>query len=337
VNFNLEQIALLVKGKLTGNGSSLITGAAGLEEAGATDISFLRDTKKLDLLDATKAGGILIGPGMIDNLNRNKNFIEVANPMEAFALILETIAKEKRSPKTGIHPHALISEKAKIGQGVWIGPFVVIEEEAQIEDDAVLEAQVYVGPRSKIGRGTKIYPQVVIREDVQIGRRCIIHSGAVIGSDGFGFFFAHGKHNKIPQVGSVIIEDDVEIGSCTTIDRATAGATRIGQGTKIDNLVQIAHNVEIGPNSILVAQVGIAGSSKLEEGVALGGQVGVADHVKIGKGAQIAAQSGIKEDVSPGAVLFGSPAQPIHEAFRQLALIRRLPELFKKNFKRKIR
>jgi UDP-3-O-[3-hydroxymyristoyl] glucosamine N-acyltransferase len=151
----------------------------------------------------------------------------------------------------------------------------------------------------------------------------------VIGSDGYGFYFAKGKHNKIPQVGTVIIEDDVEIGSCTTIDRATTGATVIQHGTKIDNLVQIAHNVEVGPHSLLVAQSGVAGSSKLGGGVVLAGQVGVADHVTIGDGAQIGAQSGIKEDVKPGAVMFGSPAQPLQETIKQMLLVKRLPELFK--------
>jgi UDP-3-O-[3-hydroxymyristoyl] glucosamine N-acyltransferase len=337
VNLTLEQISSLVNGKLQGDGTIQITGVAGLEDAQPSDISFLRDAKKLDVIGASKAGGILVGPGMIATMGSSKNLIEVKNPMEAFALLLNKIATEKNKVRWGIHPQACVSPKAKVGEKVWIGPFVVIEDDAQIDDEVVLEAQVYVGARAKIGKGTHIFPQAVIREDVQVGQRCIIHGGAVIGSDGFGFFYANGKHNKIPQIGTVIIEDDVEIGSCCTIDRATLGITKIGRGSKIDNLVQIAHNVVIGPNSILVAQVGIAGSAQLGEGVVLGGQVGVADHVRIGNGAQVAGQSGIKEDVEPGAVLFGTPAQPIQEAFRQLALIRRLPEIFKGLNKSKIK
>jgi UDP-3-O-[3-hydroxymyristoyl] glucosamine N-acyltransferase len=173
-----------------------------------------------------------------------------------------------------------------------------------------------------------VYAQVVIREEIQIGARCIIHPGAVIGADGYGFYFAQGKHNKIPQVGTVIIEDDVEIGASTTIDRATTGATRIGRGTKIDNLVHIAHNVVVGENTLLVAQVGIAGSCTLGKGVVMGGQSGVADHMTIGDGAQIGGQTGVIQDAEPGAVLFGTPAQPIKDAMKQAVLLKRLGDLF---------
>jgi UDP-3-O-[3-hydroxymyristoyl] glucosamine N-acyltransferase len=256
--------------------------------------------------------------------------VAVENPVAAFASVLNLVARERNvSHAAGIHPTAVISKTARIGKSAKIGPLCVVEDGAEIADGAVLIANVYVGPRVRVGKETIIYPQVVLREDTEIGARCIVHGGAVIGSDGFGYFFASGRHNKIPQVGNVVIEDDVEIGSCSTIDRATTGSTIVRKGAKIDNLVQVAHNVEVGAHSLLIAQVGIAGSSKLGPGVVLAGQVGVADHVNIGAGAQVGAQSGLKDDVEPGAVLFGSPAQPIADTIRQTLLIRRLPELFK--------
>ncbi len=326
---NLKDIAIVVNGTLFGNESAFVTGVAGLEQAGPEDISFLRDVSKIEEATASNAGVIFIPTGTAPTFNQKKNVIEVKNPMAAFAKILDVISEEKQPKRTGIHASACVSPLARIGKNVWVGPFAVIEDHAEISDNVSIESQAYIGSRVKIGADTKIYPQVVLREECEIGARCIIHAGAIIGSDGFGFYYDAGKHNKIPQIGNVVVEDDVEIGACSTIDRATTGTTRIGRGSKIDNLVQIAHNVQIGPHSILVAQVGIAGSSELAEGVVLGGQVGVADHVKIGKGAQIAAQSGIKSDVPAGAVLFGSPAQPIQESFRQLTLIKRLPEIFK--------
>jgi UDP-3-O-[3-hydroxymyristoyl] glucosamine N-acyltransferase len=320
-----NDIARLVNGKLSGNGNAVIRGAAGLNEAGPNDVSFLRDVKKINLLKKTKAGLVFVPTGLSSN---GKTLVHVENPVEAFSIVLGKLEDEKLPRRSGVHPLASIAKSARIGKNVFIGPFCVIEDDAVIGDDVVLRAQVYVGLRTTIGQGTTLHPHVVLREDIQVGARCIIHAGAVIGSDGYGFYFAKGKHNKIPQIGSVIIEDDVEIGSCTAIDRATTGTTRIGKGTKIDNLVQIAHNVQIGEHSLIVAQVGIAGSSKLGKGVVMGGQAGMADHITVGDGAKIGGQSGVIQDVAPGAVLFGNPAQPIREAFKQALLFRRLQQLF---------
>jgi UDP-3-O-[3-hydroxymyristoyl] glucosamine N-acyltransferase len=320
-----NDIARLVNGKLSGNGNAVIRGAAGLNEAGPNDVSFLRDVKKINLLKKTKAGLVFVPTGLSSN---GKTLVHVENPVEAFSIVLGKLEDEKLPRRSGVHPLASIAKSARIGKNVFIGPFCVIEDDAVIGDDVVLRAQVYVGLRTTIGQGTTLHPHVVLREDIQVGERCIIHAGAVIGSDGYGFYFAKGKHNKIPQIGSVIIEDDVEIGSCTAIDRATTGTTRIGKGTKIDNLVQIAHNVQIGEHSLIVAQVGIAGSSKLGKGVVMGGQAGMADHITVGDGAKIGGQSGVIQDVAPGAVLFGNPAQPIREAFKQALLFRRLQQLF---------
>ncbi len=204
-----------------------------------------------------------------------------------------------------------------------------MEDDATIEDNVCLKGQNYVGPRSKVGKDTLLYPQVVLREDVFIGQRCILHSGCIIGADGYGFFFENGKHNKIPQIGSVLIGDDVEIGACTTIDRATTGATIIRSGTKIDNLVQVAHNVDIGEHALLAAQVGIAGSTRLGKGVVLGGQVGVADHVNIADRTQVGGGAGVTKDTEPGSVLWGTPAQPLKNQLKEILYVRRLSELFK--------
>lgn len=330
MKLTVNEIAALVKGRLTGDGSTVIEGVAGLAEAGRSDASFVRDAKNASVIKAlsmTAAGLVFIPEGLPVN---GRTTIEVKNPMAAFAALLNVIAAEKTvKHPAGIHPSAVVSPAAKIGIGAVVGPLCVIEDGAEIGENAKLVAQVYVGARSKVGNHTLIYPQVTLREDVSVGAHCILHAGVVIGSDGYGFFFAEGKHNKIPQIGTVIIEDDVEIGSCTTIDRATTGQTLIKKGTKIDNLVQVAHNVEVGPHALLAAQVGIAGSTKIGKGVVMGGQVGVADHATIGDGVQVGAQSGVKGDVDPGAVLFGSPAQPIQDTLKQIFLIRRLPEIFK--------
>lgn len=333
-----ENLASKVGGRLSGDSNRLIEGAAGLLEATDRDVSFLKDEKKAVTMKDfkhTRAAVVLVPWGVRSN---GKTLIEVGNPIKAFSVVLTLLADEKKNYVAGIHPLACVSKSAKIGKNATIGPFCVIEDEAEIGESAQILAQVYIGRRSKIGSESILYPQVVIREDVQIGNRCIVHAGAILGSDGYGFYFENGKHNKIPQIGQVIVEDDVEIGSCTTIDRATTGATIIRKGTKIDNLVQIAHNVDVGAHSLLVAQVGIAGSSTLGRGVVLAGQVGIADHVHIGDGAQVGAQSGIKDDVAPGEVLFGSPAQPLQDAIRQALVMRKLPDLFKdvKKMKEKV-
>lgn len=329
MHFTVSQIAELVDGNIVGDKEHILTGIAGIEEASNTQLTFLKDDKNKEhklLIETSKAGAFLLPENI---LAPGKNVIHVKNPLAAFAKILKVIETEKNPLKTGIHPTAVIAPSAKIGNDVFIGPLCVVEDNVVIKDKAYLQAQVYVGQNSLIGEKTFIYPQVIVREDISIGNNCIIHSGTVIGSDGYGFYFANGQHNKIPQVGTVVIEDNVEIGSNSTIDRATTGKTWIKKGTKIDNLVQIAHNVEVGENCLLVAQVGIAGSTKLGKGVVLAGQVGVADHVKIADGTQVGAQSGIKNDTKPGDILFGSPAQPIQDTLKQVSLIRRLPELFK--------
>ncbi len=330
MKLTVQEIAALVQGRVIGDGTAVIDGVAGLLEAKKSDASFVRDVKNaavMKSLETTAAGAVFVPEGVKPN---GKTFVEVKNPMAAFAALLNLIAAEKVVKRpAGVHAAAVVAPTAKIGKGAVVGPFCVIEDDVVIGDGAVLISQVYVGPRSKVGAGSLLYPQVALREDVSVGENCILHAGTVIGSDGYGFFYADGKHNKIPQIGTVVVEDDVEMGACCTIDRATTGQTIIKKGTKLDNLVHVAHNVEVGPHALLAAQVGIAGSTKVGKGVVMGGQVGVADHTEVGDGVQIGAQSGVKGDVEPGAIIFGSPSQPIQDTLKQIFLIRRLPELFK--------
>ncbi len=329
MRLTVSEIAAAVQGRVLGDGTTIIEGAAGLSEATPRDITFVRDASKADTIElykATKAAAVFIPK---DFQFDARTAIVVDSPIAAFSQLLAVIGKETENRPQGIHPSAVIDPSATVGREVSVGPQCVIEKDAVIEDGACLMAQVYVGARSRVGQNALLYPQVVLREDVAVGKNCILHPGVVIGADGYGFFFAGGRHNKIPHVGGVVIQDDVEIGANSCVDRAMTGFTVIGRGTKIDNLVQVAHNVQIGPMSLLVSQVGIGGSTKLGAGVVLGGQVGVADHVTIGDGVRVGAQSGIGKDVEKGATLFGTPVKPMAEELKLQVLLRRLPELFK--------
>lgn len=329
MRLKVSDIAEQVKGRVSGDGAAVIQGVAGLTDAGPADISFVRDAEKaetLALFKSSRAGAVFVPKGF-NAVGRT--VVEVENPIAAFCQVLALIEKENQIRPSGVHPTAVVHASAKIGRDVHIGAHCVIEKDAVIDDGVCLIAQVYVGSRSRVGQNSLLYPQVVVRDGVTIGRNCILHPGAVIGADGYGFYFASGRHNKIPHVGGVIIEDDVEVGANTCIDRGMTGNTVVGRGTKIDNLVQVAHNVEVGPLCLLVSQVGIAGSSKLGAGVVLAGQVGVADHVTIGDGVKVGAQSGIGKDVEKGATMFGTPVRPVTEELKLHSLLRRLPELFK--------
>ncbi len=320
----LKDLASYLKGELRGDPELDIKGVEGLSDAKEGDITFLR-TEKIPQGVEIKAGAILVKE-FIDNLKIAQ--IKVRNPQYAFARLLELFYLKRPEPR-GVSKEAFIEEGAVIEKDVTISPFAYVSSGARIGARTFIGPHVFIGEDTTIGEDCLIYPNVTIRERVILGNRVIVHSGAVIGSDGFGYVFEEGRHYKIPQVGGVIIEDDVEIGANVTIDRATKGNTIIRKGTKIDNLVQIAHNVKIGAHSIIIAQTGIAGSSEIGNGVILAGQVGVADHIKIGDGVRIGAKSGIMEDLSEGDY-FGIPAIPSREWFRLYALYKRLPELFKK-------
>ncbi len=263
----------------------------------------------------TQAGVILV-PRQISC--PGKTLIRVDNPSLSFTQVVNHLLKDAPDYKPhGIHPTAVIAPGAKLAPGVAVGAHTVIEDGAVIAEGCVIYANCYVGHEAHLGKDCLIYPQVVLREKVSLGNRVIIHSGTVIGSDGFGYVTVDGKHMKIPQVGTVLIEDDVEIGANVTIDRARFDKTIIGEGTKIDNLVQIAHNVTIGKHCLVVAQSGIAGSTKIGNYVILAAQAGLVGHIEIGDGAVVAAQSGVSKSIKAGEQVFGSPAQPIKEALQE--------------------
>jgi UDP-3-O-[3-hydroxymyristoyl] glucosamine N-acyltransferase len=325
-----RDIAQAVRGDIEGDGNVRIQGAAGLQEATEQDISFFHNAKYGDQLTATKAGAVIVPQATGDfKLPPGKTFIRVSNPPLAFAQVLALFERERQChPRAGVHPQAVVDPAATVGAHVAIGALTVIERGAKIGAGTIIYSGCYIGARCEIGEKSLIYPNVVLREGTQLGARVIIQPGAVLGSDGYGFATQDGKHYKIPQIGHVVIEDDVEIGANVTIDRATTGETRIGAGTKIDNLVHIAHNVRVGKNCLIVAQVGISGSTRIGNQVVLAGQVGVVGHLTIGDGAVVAAQSGVNSDLKPGEVVFGSPARPHKEMLRISALWGKLPEMF---------
>ncbi len=320
------QLASLVGGTLVGDATREVCAVAPLESAMPDCVSFLANAKYVTLLAETQAGIVLVAPGV---RRQHGDVIEAADPYAAFVTALEYFYPEER-PVPGVHPSAVVASDAKIGKSVTIGACCVIEHGAEIGDESILVAQVFVGANAKIGTSCFFHPHTTIRHHVQIGDRVILHSGTVIGSDGFGFAFDHGKYRKIPQTGIVVIEDNVEIGANTTIDRATMGETRIGEGTKIDNLVQIAHNVRIGKHCVIVAQAGISGSTVFGDYCRVGGQAGFVGHIKIGDGAAFGAKSGVSQDVKAGEVLSGSPARP-HSLWKRIeASLPRLPELLRR-------
>lgn len=303
------EVAGLINGELVGNKDIVITGINSIEEAREGDLTFADNPKHLRFIEKTQASCVITPNSVKES---SKTIIRTENPSLAFAKILSLVHPQGAKHPCGIHPTAIIEKNVNIGKDVSVGAYSVISVGTTIGDNAI------------------IYPGVIIREGTIIGNRVIIHSGSVIGTDGFGYRQIGGKHIKIPQVGKVVIEDDVEIGSCVTIDRATLGKTVIGHGTKIDNLVQIAHNVKVGANCIIVAQVGISGSSSLGANVMLGGQVGLTDHVSLGDRVMVGAKAGVSKSYPAGSIILGIPAKPYSEQKRIFAASARLPRLVKK-------
>ncbi|MDD5350306.1 MAG: UDP-3-O-(3-hydroxymyristoyl)glucosamine N-acyltransferase [Chthoniobacteraceae bacterium] len=326
---SIEELAALVGGRVIGGPSAThITGAAAIADAQEGDITFFGNAKYLPALRASRATCALVPDGFDEAIPAVQ--IQVANPTLAFSKILEQLAPPPIVFAPGIHPSAVIAADARIGKDVAIQAHVVVEPGAVIGDRTVLGPNVYIGHGTRVGDDCKIYASASIRERCRIGNRVIIHSGAVLGSDGFGFEMANGRYVKIPQTGIVQIDDDVEIGANTTIDRARFGRTWIGEGSKIDNLVQIAHNVVIGKHSIIVSQVGISGSSRIGNYATLAGQVGVVGHIEIGDQAVVAAKSGVSKSIPAKQMWWGSPAGPIQEQKEQHARLNRLAKLMER-------
>jgi UDP-3-O-[3-hydroxymyristoyl] glucosamine N-acyltransferase len=323
----VRSLAESIGGKVVGGGEErIITGIGDLRSAESDQISFFGNAKYEPVARSSRAGAILVSPA--NSLKLSCTRIEVESPSAAFAKISALFAPPPVKFEPGVHPTAVLAPDVVLGEGVSIQPYAVIASGVRLGARAVIGAHCFIGERSSIGEDTLLYPHVTIRERSVIGARVIIHSGAVIGSDGFGYDFQGGRHVKIEHTGFVQIDNDVEIGANTTVDRARFGKTHIEEGTKIDNLVMIAHNVTVGPHSIIVSQTGISGSTTLGKYVTLAGQVGLAGHLNIGDRAVITAQSGLNKDVPAGAVLSGRHAIPARESLKLEALVRRLPELF---------
>lgn len=329
MRLTIEKLAEIVSGEVKGAKEEIITGISGLAQAKKGDVSFLTNMKYTGEALKTAASVILVPQDMDLSVLKDKNLIIVSNPQYAYGTVLSMVEKERmNSLEIKIHSSASVSEKAKIGKNAYIGQNVVIEAGAEIGDNAKIYPNVYIGCNVKIGDDCIIYPNVVIREETSIGDRCIFQPGAVIGSDGFGFASVDGKTRKIPQIGRVEIGDDVEIGANTAVDRAAIDVTKIGSGTKIDNLVQIAHNVEIGENCMIVSQTGISGSTKIGNNVTIGGQTGLAGHIKIGNNVMISSQSGVGGNIKDGSVVGGNPLTDLRNSIKVRATMKHLPQMY---------
>ena len=324
-----EAIAALVSGELIGDGTAAVSGVAPLDRAEENELSILSSAKYAPMLAGTKAGVVLIDPEFRDVAGKPRARIIVKQPLEKLLSLLPKLYPES-APAAGVAATARIGKGALIGERVSIGEYVVVGPAAKIGDSVTIGAHSVVGAHAVIGEGARIWPGVTIYPGAEIGARTIVHSGARIGSDGFGYVFRDGAHNKIQHVGRCIIGDDVEVGANTTIDRGSIDDTVIGNGTKIDNLVHIAHNVRIGEKCLLMAQVGIAGSATVKDGVILAGQAGIGGHLTIGAGARIAAQAGVFGDVPAGETWSGYPARPHKESLRASAALFKLAGMMRR-------
>lgn len=327
--FTLAELAEKLGAELEGDGSPVITGLRSLGEAGAGDLSFLHQAAYRDEAAASRAGALIVPAALRQQAaGWGKPLLVVAHSPLAVAQVLALFHPRRMAP-AGIHPTAVVAADARLGDGVAIGPYAVIGEGCSLGDGARVAAHVVIGRDCRLGREVVLHPGVVLYDGCELGERVEIHAGAVIGADGFGYASVRGVHHKVPQVGRVVIGDDVEIGAGTTIDRATLDATRIGAGTKIDNQVQVGHNVTTGKGCILCGQAGIAGSTHLGDYVVLAGQVGVSGHLELGSGVQAGAAAIVLQSVASGQVA-GAPAVPIQEWRRQVAAQSRVGELLRR-------
>jgi len=327
VTLTLEQIAKLSGGKLEGDPETKITGAASLAEATVHEVSFFNNPRYLAQLRNTRAAAVIVPGDFSEQIEAA--VIRTPDPAKAFGQVVTKFAPPPIKFAPGIHPSAVIHPRAKLGDHISIQPLVVIEAGVRIGSRTVIGAGSYIGHDVVIGDGCMIYPRVTIRERCRLGARVILHSGAVIGADGFGFEMTAEGQQKVPQIGIVQIDDDVEIGANTTIDRARFGRTWIQAGAKIDNLVQVAHNVVIGKDTVIAAQTGIAGSVRIGKRVMIGGQAGIIGHIEIADGTMIGAQTGVSKNLN-GGVWWATPSVPLKEAKVQLAWVRRLGEFFER-------
>ena len=327
MKFNAQMIASFLKGEIEGNPAVEVDNISKIEEGKPGSLSFLSNPKYEKYIYETQASIILVNKDFKPEKPVSATLVRVENAYEAFASLLELYMQSKPQ-KTGINKLSSIREDAILGENVYVGDFTVIESKAKIGNNVKIYPQVYIGEGVEVGEGTLIYAGVKVYEGCKIGKNCIIHSGTVIGADGFGFAPQSDKtYKKIPQIGIVIIEDNVEIGANTCIDRATMGATILHAGVKLDNLIQIAHNVEVGENTAMAAQTGIAGSAKLGKNIVIAGQVAIVGHISIGNDVKIGGQAGIIRDIKDGEMLQGSPAINFKDFWKATAVFNKLPEL----------
>lgn len=332
MEFSAEQIAGIIQGEIVGNSAVVVNGLAKIEEGNEGKLSFLANPKYEEYIYTTGSSICIVNNTFVPSreLPSTLTLIKVENAYACFAKLLEVYDQMKRKqPK--IEVNSYISDSAAVGKDLYLGANAYISDGVVIGDNVVIYPNSFIGDNVKIGNNTVIYPNVSIYSDCQIGNNCVIHAGAVIGADGFGFSpDENGVFSKVPQIGSVIIEDNVDVGANSTIDRATMGATIIRKGAKIDNLCQIAHNVEIGENSAMAAQVGIAGSAKIGKRVLIGGQAGISGHISIADGTMIVAQSGIPNSVKKPETLMGAPGIPIEDFKKSYFGFRKLPFILNK-------
>jgi UDP-3-O-[3-hydroxymyristoyl] glucosamine N-acyltransferase len=318
----LGEIAAAIGATLEGEPAVPVERMAALDEAGPGDLCYADSARRAEQVRASAAVGCIVGedfpaaPGV--------NLLRLADPKQGFFRALELFRPDRRL--AGIHPSAVVAADAVLGEGVGVGACAVIESGAVVGGGSQVRAGAYVGAGVRIGRDCDVGVNVVLLDGSVLGDRCILHPGVVLGSDGYGYQWTGDHHHKIPQVGGVVLEDDVELGANTCIDRATVGETRIGRGSKFDNLVHIAHNNRIGAHVLLTGQVAVAGSSRIGDGVVAGGQAGIADHVSVGAGVQIGAQAGVIGDIEAGARVWGTPARPMQRVLREQAALGRLPQ-----------
>jgi len=333
MQFTAKQISEFLDGAIEGDATVKVGELSKIEDGSEGSLCFLSNPKYESFLYTTKASVVIVSTDFVPSQPVNCTLIKVKDPYSAFSVLLEKYNEALNLDKgqTGISEQSVIHPSAKIGKNVFIGAFCNIEENVEIGDNCRIYTQVYIGADTKIGSGCTFYPGVKIYNRTKLGNNIAIHSNAVIGSDGFGFApQPDGTYNKIAQIGNVVVEDDVEIGANTTIDRATMGSTFIRKGAKLDNLIQIAHNVDVGAHAVVAAQSGISGSTKLGDNSVIGGQVGIAGHLNLGKGTQIGAQAGINFNTEENKQWHGSPAQPLKEWMRSTVIFKKLPEVDKR-------
>lgn len=328
MEFTAKQIAQLIQGHVEGNENAAISTFAKIEEGKPGAISFLANDKYTHYIYDTQSSVVLVNEDLKLDKEVQCTLIRVKNAYEAVAKLMQ-LYESMKPKKTGISSLAFIDPTATVGKDCYIGPFVAIGPGAVVGDGCVLHPHATIGERATVGDNTEIYSNAVIYHDCKVGNRCILHAGCVIGADGFGFAPAGEGYDKIPQIGIVTIEDDVEIGANTCVDRSTMGSTYVRHGVKLDNLVQIAHNTDIGANTVMSAQVGIAGSTKVGEWCMFGGQVGIAGHITIGNKVMLGAQSGVPGSIKDNQQLIGTPPMEMKPYFRSQAVFRRLPDMYK--------